>query len=331
MDNQDTKLENAEAEGREAESPAPQPNRIVKIKKNWLTGKTKTLEFEEKAFLGIKYKKKIEAPKSWYMEVLSWVLTFVVALVIVIPVRFFIFEPVRVDGHSMDDSLANGEILWVDKTQYASGWLCWPWQSDEDKQDAARFTAFGDPKQFDVVICRYPNRGDTNFVKRVIGMPGDTLALDAEGYLWVNDVRYDEPYVSSKYRTGYLTPFGPFTVPKKGDELTFADGAVHVNGVAWPWGAGGEIWGQSADGHRMELKFNGLYLDGKSVTEAAQVEGQPFVLQSDYYFVMGDHRNNSNDSRAQGPIERSMIIGRASQVLFPFGSWRPVLNGLDWQ
>ena len=47
------------------------------------------------------------------------------------------------------------------------------------------------------------------------------------------------------------------------------------------------------------------------------------------YFVMGDHRNNSNDSRSIGPIDRSMIIGHVRQVVFPFNQWRGVPNGLD--
>ena len=44
---------------------------------------------------------------------------------------------------------------------------------------------------------------------------------------------------------------------------------------------------------------------------------------------MGDHRNNSNDSRSQGPIDRNMIVGHVRQVVFPFGNWRGVPNGLE--
>ena len=94
-------------------------------------------------------------------------------------IRSVIFEPVRVDGTSMDDTLADGEIMFVSKFDYSSTWLCLPWQDDKAKENAPRFTIGGDPKRFDVVICRYPGRGDLNFVKRVIGLPGDTLRLEA--------------------------------------------------------------------------------------------------------------------------------------------------------
>ena len=195
-------------------------------------------------------------------EILSWVLTILVAVVAALVIRSVIFEPVRVDGESMDDTLANGEIMFVSKFDYSSTWLTLPWQDNAKKETAPRFTIGGDPKRFDVVICRYPGRGDTNFVKRVVGLPGDTIQL-IDGYLYVNDEKYDEPYINDDYRTGRLNTFGPYTVP-----------------------------------------------EGK-------------------FFVMGDHRNNSNDSRSVGPIDRNMIVGHVRQVVYPFGQWRGIPNGLE--
>ena len=206
--------------------------------------------------------KKEKVKRTVGQEILSWVLTIAVAVVAALLIRSLIFEPVRVDGHSMDDTLADGEIMLVTKYDYSSTWLCLPWQSTEAKENAPRFTLGGDPQRFDVVICRYPGRGDTNFVKRVIGLPGDTVQL-IDGYLYVNGEKYDEPYINDEYRTGRLNTFGPYTVP-----------------------------------------------EGK-------------------FFVMGDHRNNSNDSRSVGPIERNMIVGHVRRVVFPFGQWRGVQNGLD--
>ena len=209
-----------------------------------------------------KKKGKEKVKRTVGQEILSWVLTLLVALVAALLIRSVIFEPVRVDGHSMDDTLNDGEIMFVTKFDYSSTWLCFPWQSDEAKEKAPRITIGGNPNRFDVVICRYPGRGDTNFVKRVIGLPGDTLEL-RDGYLFVNGEAYEEPYINDAYRVGYLNDFGPITVP------------------------GGQ------------------------------------------YFVMGDHRNNSNDSRSQGPIDRNMIVGHVRSVLFPFSKWRSVKNGMD--
>ena len=199
--------------------------------------------------------------KSVGQEILSWILTIVVAVLAALVIRTFIFEPVKVDGHSMDDTLADGEIMFVSKFDYASFWLMSPFGSEESKREAGntcpKWSFFGDPKRFDVVICRYPDRGDTNFVKRVIGLPGDTVELRS-GVLYVNGEMYEETYINDDYRTGYSNNFLPYTVP----------------------------------------------------------EGT--------YFVMGDHRNNSNDSRFVGPITRDMIIGHVRQVVFPFNKWRAV-------
>ena len=214
--------------------------------------------------------KKKKEKRTVGQEILSWILTILVAVAAALVIRSVIFEPVRVDGTSMDDTLADGEIMFVSKFDYSSTWLCLPWQDDKAKENAPRFTIGGDPKRFDVVICRYPGRGDLNFVKRVIGLPGDTLRLE-DGYLYIKEkgqeeeVRYEEPYISDVYRGGTNNNFGPFEVP----------------------------------------------------------EGQ--------FFVMGDHRNNSNDSRSVGPIERSMIIGHVRQVVYPFSQWRAVENGLDFK
>ena len=195
--------------------------------------------------------------KTLAREILEWVLTIAAAVAIALVVRSFVFEPVRVDGDSMNSTLVNGEIMFVSKYDYSSVWLSFPWQGDEAKEQAARITSGGDPQRFDVVICRYPGRGDTNFVKRVVGLPGDTVEL-REGFLYVNGEAYEEPYIDDAFRGGPLNTFGPVTVP----------------------------------------------------------EGE--------YFVMGDHRNNSNDSRSQGPISRDMIVGHVRSVLFPFGSIRGI-------
>jgi len=195
--------------------------------------------------------------KTLAREILGWILTVVAAVVIALPIRAFGFELVRVDGESMDDTLANGEIMFVTKYDYTSVWLSLPWQDAESKENAARVTAGGNPQRFDVVICRYPGRGDTNFVKRVVGLPGDTVEI-RNGWLFINGEKVDEPYISDEYRNGRLNTYGPCTVP---------DGA---------------------------------------------------------YFVLGDHRNNSNDSRSQGPIPRNMIIGHARTVLYPFSEIRGI-------
>ncbi|MCR5296809.1 MAG: signal peptidase I [Clostridiales bacterium] len=215
----------------------------------------KATELTEEKRRGRKKKEKVK--KTVGQEIISWVLTILCAVVAALLIRSFIFEPVRVDGESMLDTLNDSEIVLVSKYDYSSTWLSFPWQSNEAKENAARITFGGNPQRFDVVICRYPGRGDTNFVKRVVGLPGETVEL-RDGYLYIDGEEMEEPWIEDKYRTGYRSNFGPYVVP----------------------------------------------------------EG--------CYFVMGDHRNNSNDSRSVGALERNMIVGHVRRVVYPFSGWRGV-------
>ena len=104
--------------------------------------------------------------KSVGREIVEWILTILVAVVLALGIRTFLFEPVRVDGDSMNDTLMDGEVMLTAKTAYTSVWLTMPWMNDEQKEKSTKFAVGGDPERFDIVICRYPGRGDMNFVKR---------------------------------------------------------------------------------------------------------------------------------------------------------------------
>lgn len=147
-------------------------------------------------------KNKTDKPKKpWWRELLEWVGTLAVAVVIALVVRTFIFEPVKVDGNSMADTLHNGEIMFVTKWEYHTG----------------------DPERFDVVICHYPDRGNTNFVKRVVGLPGDTVAV-LDGYLYVNGEKYEEEYLT--HRPDYN--LAPYVVPE-GEYFVLGDNRSNSN------------------------------------------------------------------------------------------------------
>lgn len=133
------------------------------------------------------FSKKEKVKKTPMQELREWVVTLLVALVVAVVVRNFLFEPVRVDGSSMANTLVDGEVMFVTKPEYLTG----------------------DPQRFDVVICHYPDRGDTNFVKRVVGLPGDTVEVK-DGYLYVNGEKYEEPYIT--HRPDYA--LAPYTVPE---------------------------------------------------------------------------------------------------------------------
>ena len=164
-------------------------------------------------------------------EIIDWIRSLAIALVAVLIIRSFLFVIIRVDGPSMSDTLLNGDRLFV---------------------TVADVKLHG-PDRFDVVILHYPDRTE-NFVKRVIGIPGDEIVVE-NGVLTINGVTYDEPYLT--------------------DERT--------------------------------QRF-----DRSSFT---------VTLGEDEYFVMGDNRDNSNDSRSVGVINRSMFIGKVRQIIWPITRW----------
>lgn len=116
-----------------------------------------------------------EKKKTLGREIFEWVMVVVIAVAAALVIRTFIFEPVRVDGNSMLETLHDNEYMIVTKYQYL----------------------FDDPQRFDVVICHYPGRGGTNFVKRVVGIPGDTVAV-RDGTLYVNGEAIAEDYIAHK-------------------------------------------------------------------------------------------------------------------------------------
>ena len=310
-----------------------------------------TPEQEENAGRKKRKKKKEEVKKPLWMEILSWVLTLVGALAAALLIRAVIFEPVRVDGDSMNDTLTDKEIMLVSKYDYNSIWLSMPWDSDNQAQKAARIT-IGNPNLLDVVICRYPARGAVNFVKRVVGLPGDTVEL-REGFLYLNgtQVEAEKELVADEYRVNTLSSgysFGPYRVPKKGDTLTVSGSGSSlqflINGEAFTRkntvllakdenGKTLKIYDQNPKeehGARPSVLVTVIAYDGKEYTSSdwgeiiPTLSGKTFTMDQDYYFLMGDHRNNSNDSRSIGAVERSMIVGHVRRIVFPFNKWRGV-------
>lgn len=177
--------------------------------------------------------------KSIRKEILSWVLTLAAAVAIALLVRTFLFEPIRVDGESMTDTLQNGELMFVTKPEYI----------------------WGSPSRQDVIICRYPNRTEY-FVKRLIGIPGDTVEIKYDKGTGINTV-----YVNGEaVKESYLTP------ARNNNDNSMA----------------------------------------------------PITLKQDQFFVLGDNRDNSNDSRYVGTLHRNQIAGHVRFVFFPFGNARSI-------
>lgn len=142
----------------------------------------------------------VKAKKSVGREILEWIMYLVIAVILALIVRSFVFEPIRVDGESMLETLQDGEVMLTTKYDYL----------------------LGDPERFDVVICHYPNRTE-NFVKRIVGLPGDTIAIE-DGKLYVNGELHDESYIT--HHPNYT--FAPYVV-KEGEYFVLGDNRSNSN------------------------------------------------------------------------------------------------------
>ena len=164
----------------------------------------------------------------------SWIWSFIVAFIIVGGVYFFLGRPFTVSGASMYPTLHNGDRMVLSKV--------------------------GDVHRFDVVILKAPDE-NVEYIKRVIGMPGDTVEMKS-GVLYINGKKVDQPFINTEALAKQTVFMDDFTL--------------------------------------------------ESLTGESKVpEGK--------YFVLGDNRGVSKDSRMIGFIDRSAIEGKAVFTIWPFG------------
>lgn len=139
-------------------------------------------------------KKKEKKKKTVGQEILSWVYSFCIALVVAMLIRTFLFTLITVDGTSMLETLQDGDKLYV----------------------SVLSAKLGGYERGDIVICRYPGRKDY-IVKRVIALPGDTVSVD-QGQVYVNGEALEEPYVV------YPSPYNyPETAMDEGEYFVLGD------------------------------------------------------------------------------------------------------------
>lgn len=146
----------------------------------------------------------------------------------------FVGQRTEVQGSSMEATLSNGDQLIVDKISYR----------------------FRDPKRYDIIVFPFRYEDNTFYIKRIIGLPGETIQIDGEGNIWINGEILEESY-------------------------------------------------------------------GREIIRDPGLAVEPITLGEDEYFVMGDNRNNSSDSRVEavGNIHRDEIIGRAFIRIWPLSKF----------
>lgn len=183
----------------------------------------------------------IEALKNIFGVFWEFIEAAVFALAIFVVVYLFLFQPNQVKGHSMEPTFYDGEYILTDKISFKMGL----------------------PKRGDVVVFVSPKNADVDFIKRIIGLPGERVKIKG-GKVFINDTNFDESaYLASTVYTG---------------------------------------------------------------PESFLSENQAFTVPEGKYFVMGDNRPGSSDSRDFGPVEPKEFVGRVFFRYWPldrFGKTTP--------
>ncbi len=172
--------------------------------------------------------------KNIMKEILSTSIYLLVVLCAAYLIITYVGQRTQVSGSSMETTLSDDDNLLVDKITYR----------------------FSEPKRFDIIVFPFQYDTDTYYIKRIIGMPGETVQIDYDGNIYINGSLLKESY-------------------------------------------------------------------GREVIQNPGRAAEPITLGEDEYFVMGDNRNNSSDSRdpSVGNIHRKDIIGRAWVRIWPFSKF----------
>ncbi|MBI2383215.1 MAG: signal peptidase I [Gammaproteobacteria bacterium] len=202
--------------------------------------------------------------------------SFFPVILIVLLLRSFLVEPFRIPSGSMIPTLLVGDFILVNKFTYGL----------RDPVFHTKFVDGGKPQRGDVVVFRFPLDPSKDFIKRVIGLPGDRIAYrDKTLYINGEVMRLDADGV---YTAIGLPP--PGVVYRYSEALGGAKHAVLIN-------------------------------------PARPAEGFEFVVPQGEYFVMGDNRDGSDDSRRWGTVPERNLVGRA---FFIWMSWDASRFRPDW-
>lgn len=250
--------------------------------------------------------------KSESGAVMETVKTVVYALLIAGVFRTLFFQPFYIPSGSMKDTLLVGDFVFVNKMAYGYSRYSCPFSMCPI---SGRLFG-GDAQRGDVVVFRHPNK-DEDLIKRVIGLPGDTVQMK-DGLLYING----EPVK--------VEPAGTFSEPA-GPQGPMGDIPRCQNGSV---GVGAEC----TSSRYIETLPGGKSHDILNIEDNGPGDNTPlFTVPADKYFVMGDNRDNSADSRfdyALGGVEylpADHLIGRADRIIFSsagrsmlfFWTWRP--------
>ena len=245
-------------------------------------------------------------------------------VIIALILTTFVVQGYGVQSGSMENTVLTGDFVFANKFVYgAKSPQYLPFTNI--RIPYFQLPAIAHPKIGDVVLFDWPGNRDqvnpddhTNYVKRCVGTPGDTIQV-IDRVLYVNHkvipfpsgVKFETPIACPE---GYPDPeifpkgssfnpdyYGPIVIPKKGDLV----GIDRSSLLRWQTFI-------EREGHSCKLSASSVFIDGKPATV--------YSVERNYYFMMGDNRENSLDSRYWGFVPDDRILGQAMIV---YWSWDP--------
>ncbi len=209
--------------------------------------------------------------ESWW----ETVKTVAYALAIALVIRTFLFQPFNIPSGSMEATLLVGDYLFVEK--YAYGYSRYSFPFGFVPMSGRVFGS--DPERGDVVVFKFPRDNSTDFIKRVIGLPGDRIQM-LNGQLYINDKAVPKVRVDD-----YVTDEGGYELRVPRYRETLPNGKSYL------------VLDRDPDGNA----------DNTAV----------YVVPAGHYFMMGDNRDNSDDSRASvGYVPAENLVGKAELLFF---------------
>lgn len=210
--------------------------------------------------------------------IIDYARSFFPILIIVFLLRSFLFEPFRIPSGSLEPTLLQGDFIIVSKFNYGF------------RLPVLHTKLFGDgaPVRGDVIVFRWPPNPSIDFIKRVIGVPGDHISyIDKE--LFINGQKVEQTFLKNSLAEG-------------------------EDGDSW------EVQEKQED---LLGKTHRIFIDSKKTGQ----DYKDIIVPEGMYFVMGDNRDDSADSRYWGFVPEKNVIGKAVLIWASFGNGK---YGVRW-
>jgi len=214
------------------------------------------------------------------------------ALLLALVIRTFLFQPFNIPSGSMMNTLLVGDYLFVSKYSYGYSRYSFPFGI---VPMSGRIWG-AEPERGDVVVFKLPTDNETDYIKRVVGLPGDTVQM-IDGVLHINGAAVKRERIADFVETGRNGV--PQVIPRYRETLP--------NGVSYD---------------TLDLGPNGYWDDT-----------QVYKVPAGHFFMMGDNRDNSQDSRVLdhvGYVPFDNLVGKAQVIFFSVGEGEPIWKVWLW-